>query len=196
MNYIIGVFFYDNYNIIMETAAEVGVAGPGKMWLFCGALVSYLYDTAQTFTKNSYLANATYGNAVITDGGGAVGIPIYETFVKEWEGLGDNPDSLNYLNSKQPLSPDGKYRFNRTKDFFHLPPNHISIYSYEAIIGMGLSACAAATKYNTKYDRETIFSGKDHHEEFLKINFTSASGTVSIGECVTLLLLLFAYFRK
>jgi hypothetical protein len=177
MNYIIGVFFSEDYDTIMEAAEEVGVAGPGKFWLFCGGLVSHLYDKAQTFKRGSALAKATFGNAVITDGGGAPGMEEYELFVKEWKKLGDNSDVLNYVNSKQPFSSEG-WQFNQSQSFFHLPPNHISIYSYEAIIGMGLSACEAAKKHNSKF----IFTGEEHHDAFLDIDFISASGKVSIDK--------------
>ncbi|GFH46577.1 predicted protein [Chaetoceros tenuissimus] len=70
LNYIIGVFFSDNYAMIMETAYEMGLVGDGKMWLFCGSLAEYLYKFDAHFEIGSDLAKATYGNAVITDGGG------------------------------------------------------------------------------------------------------------------------------
>ncbi len=184
MNYVVGVFFRDSYELIMEAAVDIGVVGPGKFWLFFGGLVSYLYDSTVIFKKGSKLAKATYGNAVITDGGGAVGIPEYEAFVNEWKDLGYNPEKLNYVNSKQPPPPEGTdFSFNRSKEFFDLPPNHISIYSYEAIIGMGLSACQAATEHQSTFENEdSIFSGADHHDAFLDIDFISASGRVSIGK--------------
>jgi hypothetical protein len=55
------------------------------MWLFCGALAEYLYEFDAHFETRSNLAKATYGNAVITDGGGAPGRTEYEQFVTEWK---------------------------------------------------------------------------------------------------------------
>jgi len=104
------------------------------MWLFCGGLSECLYEGlgfkgAQKFVKDSMLAKATYryGNAVITDGRGAPGTPEYEMFLQGWKELGDNPDALSYINSKQPLSPEGEYfYFNRTKEWFYNHPQNNS----------------------------------------------------------------------
>ena len=38
LNYVIAVFFFDNFKPIMEAAGELGVAGPGKFWFFAGEL--------------------------------------------------------------------------------------------------------------------------------------------------------------
>ena len=153
------------------------------MWIFCGGLAEYIYEHAQTFEKNSMLANVTYGNAVITDGGGAPGTKEYETFVEEWKKLGDNPEALSYINSKQPQSSEGgvAFDFNHTKDWFHGPPNHVAIYAYEAIIGMGISACQAALDSASTFEENEVFTGADHHNAFLNVNFRSASGEVKIG---------------
>lgn len=161
---------------------------PGKMWLFCGGLSEYLYEglgfkAAQKFVKNSMLAKATYGNAVITDGGGAPGTPEYDMFLQEWKKLGDNPETLSYINSKQPLSPEGEsFDFNRTKEWFYTqPPNNIAIFAYEALIGMGISACQAAADAGSTFEENDVFTGEDHHRAFLNVNFRSASGQVKIG---------------
>mmetsp|Transcript_12756 Transcript_12756/g.23917 ORF Transcript_12756/g.23917 Transcript_12756/m.23917 type:complete len:922 (-) Transcript_12756:710-3475(-) len=181
LNYVVGVFFRNNYDVIMEAAYELGVAGPGKMWLFCGSLANFLYENAHEFKKGSAVANATFGNAIITDGGGAPGTPKYETFVEEWKKLGDDPDTLAYINSKQPISNGDLFDFNRTREWFHKAPNDVAIYSYEAIIGMGISACNAAAKSGSTFDDEDVFSGEEHHRAFRNIDFVSASGRVTIG---------------
>lgn len=151
------------------------------MWLFCGSLANFLYENAHEFKKGSAIANATYGNAIITDGGGAPGTPKYETFVEEWKKLGDNPDTLAYINSKQPRSNGDLFDFNRTREWFHKAPNDVAIYSYEAIIGMGISACKAAADDGSDFDNGDVFSGEEHHAAFLDIDFVSASGRVTIG---------------
>ena len=179
LNYIIGVFFSDNYALIMETAYEMGLAGDGRMWLFCGALAEYLYEFDAHFETGSNLAKATYGNAVITDGGGAPGRTEYEQFVTEWKKLGMDSDKLAYINSKIPLAPD-LGNFSKSVDWFeNHAPNHVAVYAYEAIIGMGLSACEAQAQASNQ-NRE-IFTGKEHHTAFTNINFLSASGEVKIG---------------
>mmetsp|Transcript_596 Transcript_596/g.926 ORF Transcript_596/g.926 Transcript_596/m.926 type:complete len:876 (-) Transcript_596:187-2814(-) len=182
LNYVLGVFFSDNYAMIMEAAGELGVAGPGKMWLFCGAIGEYLYDQAQDFEIDSVLAKATYGNAVITDGGGAPGTTEHQNFVEVWKQMGEDTETLDYINLKQPLSPGGEpFTFNRTSAFFQKVPNHVALFSYDAIIGMGISACQAAIAANSTFTENDVFSGKDHHTSFLDIDFASASGEVRIG---------------
>jgi len=153
------------------------------MWLFCGAMISYLYDNAQTFEKHSLLATASYGNAVITDGGdGVPGVPEYDMFVQEWEKLGNNPDTLSYINSKQPPPPEGEsFDFNRTKDWFYKTPNHVALYTYDAVIGMGISACQAAIDAKSTFEEGDVFTGAEHHSAFIGIDFRSASGDVKIG---------------
>ena len=182
LNYVLGVFFSDTYSMIMEAAGELGVAGPCKFWLFGGSLAESLYDQAQKFEIDSVLAKATYGNAVITDGGGAPGTAEYQKFVEEWKKMGEDPETLDYVNSKQPLSPSGgPFTFNHTSAFFQEAPNHVAIYSYDAIIGMGISACQAAIAANSTFAKNDVFSGEDHHTSFLDIDFVSASGEVKIG---------------
>ena len=182
LNYVLGVFFSDNYATIMEAAGELGVAGPSKFWLFCGAISEYLYDQAQDFEIGSVLAKATYGNAVITEGGGAPGTTEYQKFVEVWRKMGEDTETLDYVNLKQPLSPWGEpFTFNRTSAFFQEVPNHVALFSYDAIIGMGISACQAAIAANSTFAENDVFSGKDHHTSFLDIDFASASGEVRIG---------------
>ena len=147
-------------------------------------MVNYLYDNAQTFEKNSLLATASYGNTMITDGGdGVPGVPEYDMFVQEWEKLGNNPDTLSYINSKQPPPPEGGELivFNRTKDWFYKKPSHVALYTYDAVIGMGISACQAAIDAESTFEKGDVFTGAEHHSAFIDINFRSASGDVKIG---------------
>ncbi len=188
LNYIIGVFFFDSFKPIMEAAAELGVAGPGKFWFFAGSLSDYLHENYQTFERDSILAKAVYGSAIITDGGAAAGTDQYEAFLKEWKKMGDTPEILNYINSKQPGPPADMKNFNASKkyfyrdsDFFYKRPNHIAIYSYEAIIGIGLAACQALNETNSTLVNGDVFTGNDHHSAFLDVDFTSASGKVVVG---------------
>jgi len=182
INYAIGVFFREHYDVIMEAAAELGVAGPGKFWLFCGALSEYLVYDTQTFQKGSALHTATFGNGILSELGGARNLPEYDAFKKQWELLGDDPDeSLNYINSKQPISPQG-FNFNRTNEYFHEEPNSQSFYGYDAVIGMGIAGCEAITKHNSTFLNENVFSGEQYYDSFVNINFASGSGDVMIDK--------------
>jgi len=191
LNYIIGVFFFNNFEPIMEAAVELGVAGPGKLWFFAGSLSDRIYEQSITYERDSPMHTAMFGNAIITDGGAAEGTPQYTNFLKEWMKMGDDPNFLSYVNSKQPVSAtselnaDGEvimHDFSRNADYFHKEPvSHIAIYSYEAIIGIGIAACEASRKANSSFVDNDVFSGSEHHAEFLNIDFLSASGEVVIG---------------
>ncbi|GFH46579.1 predicted protein [Chaetoceros tenuissimus] len=89
-------------------------------------------------------------------------------------------DKLAYINSKIPSASDLGMNFSKSMDWFeNHAPNHVAVYAYEAIIGMGLSACEAQVQASNQ-NRE-IFTGKEHHTAFTNINFLSASGEVKIG---------------
>ena len=182
LNYVLGIFFFDNYDLVMEAAGELGVAGPGRFWFFGGSLSDYIYENAPEFDKDSVLAKATYGSAIITDGGAARGTEQYGNFVQEWKQLGENKETLDYINSKQPNPPPGtNLTFGRSAEFFNKDPNHIAIYSYDGVIGIGLAACQAAKNANSTFVNNDIFNGAEHHAAFLDIDFLSASGKVVIG---------------
>ena len=150
-----------------------------------GSLSDYLYEYPQQFEKGSLLHKATYGSAIITDGGAAPGTNPYNVFLKEWKELGNNPQALEYINNKQPSIPfpntHNLTNFSRSEQFFDRTPNHIAIYSYEAMIGIGLAACEAAQRANSSFINGNVFSGQEHHRSFLDVDFGSASGQVVIG---------------
>ena len=190
VNYFVGIFYSIHYETIMTVAGDLGLAGNGKLWIFSGSLSHYLYYGSKTYPRNSILANATFGNAILSDGiGNSVGsgmIPEYDAFVQEWEKLVQENTTIQYFNSKQPsLSLGGD------DDQFLKQVAYFTIYAYEAIIGMGLSACEAIAKskeqqqlLSSSSNTTTIttigFSGTQHHDEFLNIQFKSASGNVNI----------------
>ncbi len=198
LNYILGVFFFSNFEPIMEAAVELGLAGPDRFWFFAGSLSDRIYEKSIEYKQGSKMAKAMYGNAIITDGGAAPGTDQYKSFQQEWQKLGDDEEFLNYVNSKQPghsmaQSPthhhdshsDQDYRvhnFNRTREYFYREPiPHIAIYSYEAVISIGLAACEAAREAGSSYVDNDVFSGAEHHDAFQKTNFMSASGNVTFG---------------
>ena len=48
-NYFMGIFFSGDYERIMDLAADIGVAGPGRFWMFNGALSSVFVNGVSTF---------------------------------------------------------------------------------------------------------------------------------------------------
>uniref|UniRef100_A0A6U6INS6 Receptor ligand binding region domain-containing protein n=1 Tax=Odontella aurita TaxID=265563 RepID=A0A6U6INS6_9STRA len=59
-NYFLGIFFSGDYERIMDKAAEVGVAGEGRFWMFNGALASAFVngETALNNGKSSQPTSA------------------------------------------------------------------------------------------------------------------------------------------
>jgi hypothetical protein len=177
-NYFIGVFYEEEYERIMEIAGEVGVAGPGRFWLVSGLLASSLAEGSTRLKSDSLAARSSFGNAIIHDEGGLSGFKQFDRFVEQWKQLGANADALDYINSKTPFPPPGTdISFNRTSQYFQQVPSHIATFSYDAIVGMALSACAALNA--SAGDR--IFSGAEHHKMFVQSQFIGATGEVIIG---------------
>jgi hypothetical protein len=179
-NYFIGVFYVEDYERIMEIAGEMGMAGPGRFWLFSGLLASSLVNGNTQLKSDSLAAKSSLGNAIIHDEGGLPGFPQFDRFLEKWNQLGADADALDYINSKAPLPPpETGIFFERTSDFFiKQTPSHIATFSYDAIVGMALSACAAL---NTTSTNDTIFSGVEHHQAFVESQYFGATGEVVIG---------------
>jgi len=126
--------------------------------------------------SDSKAATATYGSVIIHDEGGLPGLTQFDSFLEEWRRIPDDDGLLQYINSKQPPTPAGSdLYFARGGDYFQQPPSHIAAFSYDAIVGLGLSACRAL---EDQMDGDAIFSGADHHTAFIKSQFKGASGDV------------------
>ena len=176
-NYFLGIFFRGDYERIMGMAGEIGVAGPGTLWMFNGALSSAFVNGQTSLEAGSNVAKATYGTAIIHDEGGLPGLPRFDKFLKEWRDIPSNPELLAYINSKQPLPPAGSgLNFERDGDFFLQTPSHIAAFSYDAIVGLGLSACQALGAQQ----ESDIFTGAQHHAAFINTEFKGASGDVLV----------------
>ena len=175
-NYFLGIFFRGDYERIMGMAGRAGVAGPGTLWMFNGALSSAFVNGQTTLEAESDTAKATYGTAIIHDEGGLPGLPRFDMFLKEWRDIPNNPELLGYINSKQPLPPAGSgLNFERDGEFFLQTPSHIAAFSYDAIVGLGLSACQALEESDAG-----IFTGAEHHSVFINTEFKGASGDVLV----------------
>jgi hypothetical protein len=180
--YFLGVFFAADYERIMTRAMELNMAGPDTFWMFNGALASMFINGNLEVIENPPLAKATFGTAILSDEGGLPGVdPFHDRFLQEWRGIGDDKELMEYINSKQPRSSVLSY--DRTETFFQeLVPSHIAAFSYDAIIGLGLSACKCHEEHTLSNPETTgIFSGQQHHAEFVNTRFNGASGDVIIG---------------
>jgi hypothetical protein len=181
-NYFLGVFFGGDYERIMTLAHGLGIAGPGKFWMFNGALASaFVDDGSTTLPKDSPAAKATFGNAILTDEGGLPGIdPQHDAFLQAWNtGIPNDAAFTNYLHSKLPVVSEN-IALERTSDFFETTPSHIAAFSYDAMVALGLSACQAYQEQQQQ-GSSTIFSGAEHHAKLVQNQFLGASGNVTIG---------------
>lgn len=111
------------------------------------------------------------------DKGGAPGIAGYDSFVEEWKKFGANDASFGYLESKFPLLSGNQNDYSQFGKIFDAVPYTNTIYGYEAIIALGLSACAAAKNSSASY-----FTSEEHYKAFLDVSFVSASGRVTFME--------------
>lgn len=179
--YVLGVFFSGDYERIMTRAMELEIAGPDTFWMFNGALASMFINGHLSVEKDSPLAQATFGTAILSDEGGLPGLDLYhDRFLTQWRGIGGNKELLDYINAKQPKS--STLSFDRTSSYFEwLAPSHISAFSYDAVVGLGLSACKTYEENKQLNPDAGIFSGQQHHAEFVKTRFNGASGDVIIG---------------
>lgn len=99
LNYFLGVFFPLSYDHVMEVAAEVGVAGPGKFWLMTGHLADS-FAIQNTTIRNQNAKVGSTGLAILHDDG-YVGLPQYDKFYEHWQGIQHDPELVAYINSKQ-----------------------------------------------------------------------------------------------
>ena len=177
-NHFIGVFYAQHYDTTMKVAGEMGMAGPGKLWVLSGLLAASFVNGKIDLPSNSSAARASSGHAIIHDEGGLPGFTQYDKFINEWKKYGDDSVWLDFVNSKLPTAPDG-VSFERTSDYSYQTPSHIAAFSYDAVVGMALSACSAKANATAE---DKFFSGSKHYEDFLKTTYVGASGEVVMGE--------------
>ena len=182
----------------MELAAEYGLAGPGKFWLISGTadMAPFILGGALQLPKDSAAVKAIEGNGIYFCEGGVPGLGgAYDTFTKHWGGFDEQ--ALQYINSKQPLKPDGtSYAF--PPQLFAKRPHHVVTFSYDAAVGLALSACDALEGGHTNTSwREflrrrklademqhtsEVFTGHSHHAAFARSSFQGASGYIKFRE--------------
>jgi hypothetical protein len=111
--------------------------------------------------------------------GGVPGIPMYDDYIEMMKEL-KNPTDIEYLGKVFPQIDHVEWRTSETDltpprldeaDFLNPVTSTFAPLVYEAVIALGLSACAAS--------QETLaFTGSSHFEHFKASRFTSFSGSV------------------
>ena len=205
VNYIVGLFYPTDYELIMGQAWKLGLAGEGKLWIYTAAIDPALAGNGgkgSIMDPNSPAAKATPGNMVFHDEGGLPGFPQYDRFLQEWKQIAEDDEALNYINSKVPpwnaqafFANGTVFEFNRTSEYFLRNPGYIAAYSYDAVVALGIGACYAqgnlslATPISTssnassvsRMDLNSTFTGNEHHTHALLSKFLGASGFVSFN---------------
>ncbi|KAL7536037.1 hypothetical protein ACHAXR_008680 [Thalassiosira sp. AJA248-18] len=158
-NYFIADFYAESFARVMELAAIYGIAGPGKFWLVSGTsdMAPFILGGALKLPKDSLAVKAIEGNGIYFCEGGVPGLGgSYDVFTQKWRGLGllddgggggsgsGSEQALRYINNKQPLKPDGISSYTFPPEFFTKKrPHHVVTFSYDAAVGLALSACEA-----------------------------------------------------
>lgn len=205
INYIISPIHTSHYPKIMTAAGNEGLAGEGNFWIYPGQLSKPI-----KFPSTSMLSKVSSGNAMFSidiSSDSRKESKHYNSFLKEWSKFGSDDDRLKYLNSKQPQTIKGveneTTKYHRKKEFFENSddPSFYAVYNYEAVVGMGLAACKAASKAASNrsgannvdattssllttwngQNFDMMFSGKEHHTEFVNNKFVGPSGNVQFG---------------
>eukprot|EP00547_Thalassionema_nitzschioides_P009863 CAMPEP_0194225370 /NCGR_PEP_ID=MMETSP0156-20130528/39458_1 /TAXON_ID=33649 /ORGANISM="Thalassionema nitzschioides, Strain L26-B" /LENGTH=1223 /DNA_ID=CAMNT_0038957291 /DNA_START=131 /DNA_END=3802 /DNA_ORIENTATION=+ len=181
-NYIIGAFYTKFLSIIMGIAYDMGLAGPGKFWLISGTASVAPFTLSGNFIveKESSAAKAIAGNGITFCRGGIPGVGgNYDKFTQAWRNIGESPEALDYLNSKQPVLVNGDASCTKPADFFSQGlPHHISTFTYDAIVSLGVSACDAMNST----ENNIVFSSKEHRDSFASKSFRGASGDFILRE--------------
>lgn len=178
-SYIIAAFYPELFSRIMGLAYEMELAGENKLWLISGTadLAPFLLSGKFIIPKDSSAAKAIAGNGIIFCKGGLPGVGgSYDRFTKEWKKLGESENALDYINEKVQSAAACSYDGN----FFQSLPHHIVTFTYDAIVGLGLSACGAQESMKSSNSRSTsnseVFTGKLQRDIFANNTFRGASG--------------------
>jgi hypothetical protein len=103
-NYFVGIFYPEDYEMVMAKAYDLGVAGPGRFWLFNGLLAPLFTDGninrhIVLSTKSSAFLAST-GNAILHEEAGATGVKQYDRFLTQWRKLQNDTEARDYIHSK------------------------------------------------------------------------------------------------
>ena len=175
-NYFVGNFYAESFAKVMSIALEYGLIGNGKVWLISGTADMAPYILGGALKVSKTLGEALAGNGIYFCKGGVPGLGgTYDTFTKIWKALAEDNEALSYINNKQPLKEDGtKYEYPPSF-FTEKLPHHVVTFSYDAGVGLALSACKA---WDKSLNYSSAFSGNAHYEEFANSTYEGASGNI------------------
>ncbi len=166
-----------HYEQLMEEAYKQGIAGPGRLWLF--ASIPSTFFNVKKYPAGSPLAIVTHGIGLLKLGTPIhtkVENPVINRFLKVWRTINE-PEFKEYFKSKQP-------RFDKSNSFhkvdhydFSEEPNWLSLFMYDAVISICLSACKLEHINSSPH-----FTPSELFETFKSINFEGVTGSVSMDE--------------
>ena len=189
-NYFVGNFYAESFAKVMTIATEYGLIGEGKFWLISGTADIAPFILGGALKVNQVVGKAIEGNGMYFCEGGVPGLNgTYDIFTREWNALTYDEQALAYINSKQPVKEDGT-QYVYPPEFFQMRPHHVVTFSYDAGVGLALSACeawkdataaaAAAAAAGVKRDLGTTgaFNGSAHYAAFANSTYIGASGHI------------------
>eukprot|EP00985_Skeletonema_marinoi_P004688 scaffold2027_cov148-Skeletonema_marinoi.AAC.17 len=189
-NYFVGNFYAESFAKVMTIATEFGLIGDGKFWLISGTADMAPFVLGGALKVNQVVGKAIEGNGIYFCEGGVPGLGgTYDIFTREWKEMGEDEQALSYINSKQPLKEDGT-QYAYPPEFFQMRPHHVVTFSYDAGVGLALSACeawkdattAAAEGAEGGLDTLAAFNGSAHYAAFANSTYIGASGHIKFRE--------------
>ncbi|KAL3940010.1 MAG: hypothetical protein SGBAC_005362 [Bacillariaceae sp.] len=171
-----GIFFSEQYEILMTEAYFQGIAGDGKHnWMFGDAASTSV--TLEGYEADSPLRSATQGAVFIAPVGAIPGRDErYDLFLRAMRDL-NNPIDITTLESYHPTYPNEPEYSSYTieedpEDFFDGIIIALVPFLYDAVIALGLAACSIES------NATSYFNGDQHFQKFKETQFLGASGHV------------------
>jgi len=169
------VFTAEVHDALLEEAYAQGAAGDGNhTWFFGDSFLGIL--EGRSFEKDGPLHKSYQGCGLFEVTGGVKGFPKYDHFVQSVSEL-RNPTDLEYIGRLMPNHTDPAYNYppfvNDDPTFLQEITSSFATFHYEAIIALGLAACAASAEFGLN------FTGRQHYDAFLASNFSGFSGSVN-----------------
>eukprot|EP00986_Skeletonema_menzelii_P002562 scaffold696_cov137-Skeletonema_menzelii.AAC.4 len=189
-NYFVGNFYAESFARVMTIATEYGLIGNGKFWLISGTADMAPFVLGGALKVNQVVGKAIEGNGIYFCEGGVPGLNgTYDTFTRQWTALGEDEEALSYINSKQPFKEDGT-QYVYPPGLFQMRPHHVVTFSYDAGVGLALSACeawkdatiATAAYLEGKMETTRAFNGSAHYAAFANSTYIGASGHIKFRE--------------
>jgi len=189
-NYFVGNFYAESFAKVMTIATEYGLIGEGKLWLISGTADIAPFILGGALKVNQVVGKAIEGNGMYFCEGGVPGLNgTYDIFTREWNALTKDEQALAYINSKHPVKEDGT-QYVYPPEFFQMRPHHVVTFSYDAGVGLALSACeawkdataSAAAGVEGDLGTTGAFNGSAHYAAFANSTYIGASGHIKFRE--------------